>query len=129
MKGFVILSLTVLIVIGVWVGVLAATNGGIPNIGTVSGQLLNETSPFPLSVDKNFKPHPMAGTVRAVQGSRVVVRMVVGISGNFQLQLPPGVYWLEGTFPDAAFGCRASDVRIRASLTTDAVVACFAPLG
>lgn len=63
------MTLTVLLVIGVWVGVLAATNGGIPNTFVVHGLLVSFEGGPRL---KNSVPHPMAGTVQAIQGSRVV---------------------------------------------------------
>jgi len=40
---------------------------------------------------------PIAGTVRAVQGTRVVATVTVSSSGTFAFRLPSGTYRLEGT--------------------------------
>jgi hypothetical protein len=114
-------SLTVLIVIGIGVGVV----GGLQPLGTVQGRLVPETTgAFVIGHASGT-----IGVVHALQGSHLVASSSIQStdytfqdSAEFSLRLPPGRYKLDGTL--ASFGCATADVEVRANATASVSIEC-----
>jgi hypothetical protein len=80
---------------------------------------------YPFSPFAKLPFHPIAGTVRVVEGTRVVTTVTVGSSGRFVLRLPSGTYRLKGTplHPwKPGVQCYPTTVRTRAAGVSTKVV-------
>jgi hypothetical protein len=101
MKGVVILCVAVLTAVGVGIGVIAGTDGGLRPDGTVSGVLLRVG--FPARV-----PVPVPGTVTVqvfspgVSGSARTYEGSAGSNGHFAVPVPPGRYSVFARIPSSS---------------------------
>jgi hypothetical protein len=122
-RGFGYVTLSVLIVVGIGVGVV----GGLNPLGTVQGRLVVEPAPGTLAV---YAGGGTVGVVQVVHASQVVATAEVGQSDKFSLHLPPGQYGLRSTW--VTFKCTATHVQVKANKTVSVSVSCpvtFSPIG
>lgn len=118
MRAFAVVTATVLFVIAIGVGMLAASTR---NTATVEGRLGGLVGgPAQLFL-------PTAGTVSAVQDSKVVTTVKVSKNGEFSFSLASGTYRLEGTHspPLGDARCRPTVVRLRAHTSVSIRILCI----
>jgi hypothetical protein len=131
-RSFAIVTATVLIVIGVGVGLLAGTKeNGLRSLGTVHGRLgAYESGGINTATNRtadslNFGP--LAGSVEAVEGATPVATVRVTNNGQFLLRLPSGTYRLEGRSSGSSVrneACGPTVIRLRAHGVASATVSC-----
>lgn len=113
-RGFAYVTATVLLVIGIGVGLLSASTA---NTALVHGRL-GQYAPSGIPV-KNAPFLPIAGVVRVVHGGVVFATAEVEKSGKFSFQLPAGRYLLKGQPSSSGnWGCEAATIQVKTNTTS-----------